>query len=279
MQQFNFHTHSIYSDGKSSMEDIINEAVRLDMKALGISDHSPVPFENSFAIKNDKADEYVSILKSLKDKYDDRLKLYCSMEMEYIPGVGMSFEECKRQYGLDYLIGSVHLVGNDVENLWFIDGSDYKIYDDGLNKLFEGNIKKGVKAFFEQNNKMITTEKFDVIGHFDKIKMHNRNRYFSEDDKWYRDLVLETLDLIKQKDLTVEINTRGIYKGRYDGFYPSEWLFKKMKELNVPVVISSDAHHHSELTSCFEVAEAALKASGYKEVMFFYDGSWNTVKL
>ncbi len=201
------------------------------------------------------------------------------MEMEYIPGVGVNFEDCKKRYDLDYLIGSVHLVGNDVDNLWFIDGSDPNTYDEGLNRLFGGDIKKGVKAFFEQTNKMITTEKFDVIGHFDKIKMHNRNRYFSEDDVWYRDLVMETLSLIKQKNLIVEINTRGIYKGRYDGFYPSSWLFGKMKELNVPVIISSDAHHHSELMSCFEQAEAALKAAGYKDVMFFADGSWNTVEM
>lgn len=279
MQQFNFHTHSCYSDGKSSPEELVNEALRLNLKALGISDHSPVPFKNAFAIKNEMTDNYVALLKSLKEKYKDRIHLYSSMEMEYMSCVKVNFDDYKRQHGLDYLIGSVHLIGDDSDNLWFIDGPDPKTYDDGLNRLFGGDIRKGVKAFFEQNNKMITTESFDIIGHFDKIKMHNRNRYFTEDETWYRNLVMETLHLIKQKDLIVEINTRGIYKGRYNGFYPSEWLFKKMKELEVPVIISSDAHHFSEIVSCFDEAENALKAAGYKEVMCYDGNAWNAVAL
>ena len=126
---------------------------------------------------------------------------------------------------------------------------------------------------------MIETEKFDIIGHFDKIKMNARGRYFQEDDKWYYDMVLETLDLIKEHDLIVEINTRGIYKQRYNGFYPSEWLFKRMRELNVPVVISSDAHQYWEMTSFFAEAEEALKNAGYKETMCLVNGSWNAMEL
>ena len=51
MQQFNLHTHSIFSDGKSTPEEVVVEAINQGMKVLGFSDHSPVPFENSFAIK------------------------------------------------------------------------------------------------------------------------------------------------------------------------------------------------------------------------------------
>ena len=43
---------------------------------------------------------------------------------------------------------------------------------------------------------MMLTQKPDIIGHFDKIKMHNQDRYFSEDEPWYRDLVMELLDTI-----------------------------------------------------------------------------------
>ena len=109
--------------------------------------------------------------------------------------------------------------------------------------------------------------------------MNARGRYFQEDDKWYYDMVLETLDLIKEHDLIVEINTRGIYKQRYNGFYPSEWLFKRMRELNVPVVISSDAHQYWEMTSFFAEAEEALKNAGYKETMCLVNGSWNAMEL
>jgi len=36
-----------------------------------------------------------------------------------------------------------------------------------------------------------------VVGHMDKIKMHNSAKpYFSEEDPWYRAQVEETLDLV-----------------------------------------------------------------------------------
>ena len=279
MQHFNLHTHSTYSDGKSPMEDTVAEAISQGMHTLGFSDHSSVPFESRVSIPMDKNDEYVSHLKELKIKYKDQINILSSMEMEFIPGIVVDFQKTKKDYGLDYLIGSVHLVGKTPDTLWFIDGKSIEPYDEGLKKYFGGDIKKGVRAYFDQENEMIETEKFDIIGHFDKVKMNARGRYFHEDEKWYQDMVLETLDLIKQHDLIVEINTRGLYKQRYNGFYPSEWLLPRMKEMNVPVLISSDAHQSWELTYFFKEAEEALKNVGYKETMCFKDGKWCAEEL
>ena len=256
------------------MEDTVAEAISQGMHTLGFSDHSSVPFDSRVSIPMDKNDEYVGHLKELKIKYKDKIDILASMEMEFIPGIVVDFEKTKRDYKLDYLIGSVHLVGKTPDTLWFIDGKSIEPYDEGLKKYFGGDIRKGVRAYFDQENEMIETEKFDIIGHFDKVKMNARGRYFHEDEKWYRDMVLETLDLIKQHDLIVEINTRGLYKQRYNGFYPSEWLLPRMKEMNIPVLISSDAHQYWELTYFFKEAEEALKAVGYKETMCFKNGCW-----
>lgn len=279
MQLFNLHTHSNFSDGKASAEDVVIEAINQGLKVLGFSDHSPVPFENNFAIKNDEIINYITTIKSLKKKYQDKIDIYCSMEMDFIPGIVKDFKKTKKELGLDYMIGSVHLVGNDIDKLWFIDGSKVETYDEGLNNYFCGDIKKGVKSFFYQYNEMIETEEFDIVGHFDKIKMHNRDRYFLEEDKWYRDLLMETLTLIKEKSLIVEVNTRGIYKKRSSDFYPSTWILPIMHEMNIPVVISSDAHLPNELTMCFEEAEKALKAAGYKETMCLQNGTFSGIAL
>ena len=279
MQKFNLHTHSLFSDGKSTPEEVVIEAVNQEMIVLGFSDHSPVPFENSFAIKNDEVQNYVSSINLLNEKYKGQIDIYCSMEMDFIPGIVKNFKDTKTKLGLDYLIGSVHLVGNDIDKLWFIDGSKYETYDDGLFNYFDGDIKKGVKAFFHQYNEMIETEEFDIVGHFDKIKMHNRNRYFHEEEKWYRDYLMETLNLIKEKSLIVEINTRGIYKKRSEDFYPSTWILPVMHKMNIPVVISSDSHKAEELTLCFKEAEDALKAAGYKETMCFRNGHFEQIAL
>ena len=275
MQHFNLHTHSTFSDGKSLMEETIEEAIRQGMHTLGFSDHSSVPFESRVSIPMDKNEEYVNHIKELKIRYSGMIDILSSMEMEFIPGIVVDFQKTKKDYGLDYLIGSVHLVGKSPDTLWFIDGKSIEPYDEGLKNYFGGDIKKGVRAYFDQENEMIETEKFDIIGHFDKVKMNARGRYFHEDEKWYQDMVLETLDLIKQHDLIVEINTRGLYKQRYNGFYPSEWLLPRMKEMNIPVLISSDAHQYWELTYFFKEAEETLKAVGYKETWCFKNGKWS----
>ena len=103
-------------------------------------------------------------LKELKTKYLDQIDILSSMEMEFIPGIVVDFDKIKAQYNLDYLIGSVHLVGKSPDTLWFIDGKSIEPYDEGLKNYFGGDIKKGVRAYFDQENEMIETEKFDIIG-------------------------------------------------------------------------------------------------------------------
>lgn len=265
MQNYNLHTHSNFSDGKSEMEEMVLDAISKNLKVIGITDHSPMPFENRVSLKKERINDYVAEVKRLKDKYKSHINVRIGMEMEYIPGMSEDFQSVRENLGLEYLIGSVHLVEKDGA-LWFIDGAKIEPYDEGLNEIFHGDIKAGVKRFFEQSNMMIENEKFEIIGHFDKIKMNNKGRYFQESDKWYRDLLFETLDLIKQKNLIVEVNTRGMYKGRYNGFYPSEWLFPFLKKMRIPVIISSDGHLAGEVSGCFEQADAALSGAGIEIV-------------
>ena len=304
MQNFNLHTHSIYSDGKSQPREIVEEAVRQGLTTIGFSEHSPLPFDNTFSVKSADMPSYVAEIAQLKAEFKGKIDIYCGLEADYLTGVSEPFAVTKEKYHLDYLIGGVHLVVNPAlrqaqgpeetkvvepaetptqtinpDEIWFIDGPKWEVYDEGLQKFFDGDIRRAVCRFFEQSNEMIENEQFDIIAHFDKIKMHNRDRYFHEDEPWYRKLALETLDLIREKGLVMEINTRGIYKKRYNGFYPSPWLMEEACKMSVPTIISADAHHFSEITLEFEAAEEALKKAGYRSVVNFKDGHWVEVAL
>ena len=276
MQNFNLHTHSIYSDGKSQPREIVVEAVRQGLTTLGFSEHSPLPFDNNFSVKEADMPRYVAEIAQLKEEFKGKIDLYCGLEADYLTGVSEPFAVTKERYHLDYLIGGVHLVGQSAnpDEIWFIDGPKWEVYDEGLQKFFDGDIRRAVRRFYEQSNEMIENEQFDIIAHFDKIKMHNRERYFREDELWYRKLALETLDLIREKGLVMEINTRGIYKKRYNGFYPSPWLMEEACKMGVPAVISADAHHFSEISLEFAAAEEALKKAGYRSVVNFKEGQW-----
>jgi histidinol-phosphatase (PHP family) len=202
------------------------------------------------------------------------------MEADFIPGMGRSFTYFKDHYALDYLIGSVHLVRNgSSEDLWFIDGPDPATYDEGLNRLFGGNIRMGVTAYYRQINEMLTTSPLDIIGHLDKIKMHNRDRFFRENEPWYEALVDETLDLIKQQAVIVEVNTRGLYKKRSDSLFPGPAILKKIHALDIPVIITSDAHKPQEVSMLFRETASLLSEIGFRQLMNLTPAGWTAIEV
>lgn len=264
----NYHTHSLYCDGKSTLEEHVREAEKSELLQLGFSSHSSVPFENNFAISEERIPEYVGEIDRLQQITN--ITLLKSLECEFVPGISKDFEVWRTTYNLDYVIGGVHLVRPPHgESLWFIDGSKQELYDNGLRDLFGNDIKAAVTAFWEQTFEMLETQQLDIIAHFDKIKMHNRNRFFKEDEKWYKVLVDKAIQLIKQHNVIIEINTRGLYKKRCDHFYPSTELLMKARKADIPVIVSTDAHKAEELTLFVPEALAELQRCGYDHTARF----------
>ena len=264
----NYHTHSLYCDGKSTLEEHVREAEKSELLQLGFSSHSSVPFENNFAISEERIPEYVGEIDRLQQITN--ITLLKSLECEFVPGISKDFEVWRTTYNLDYVIGGVHLVRPPHgESLWFIDGSKQELYDNGLRDLFGNDIKAAVTAFWEQTFEMLETQQLDIIAHFDKIKMHNRNRFFKEDEKWYKVLADKAIQLIKQHDVIIEINTRGLYKKRCDHFYPSTELLMKARKADIPVIVSTDAHKAEELTLFVPEALAELQRCGYDHTARF----------
>lgn len=275
----NFHLHTLHSDGSNAPIDYVLKAIEQGMTAIGFSDHAPMPFENSFSIQPGELGTYCNEINSLKEKYADIIELFLALEIDFIPGLMDDFDALNKQCRLDYIIGSVHLIPQPDNKLWFIDGPMIETYDNGLKSFYNNDIKKAVTAFYHQTNEMILSQHFDVIGHLDKIKMHNQNRYFLETEAWYRQLLLETLQLIHEKSLIVEVNSRGVYKKRCDDLFPSSWILIEMRKLNIPVVISSDAHHPGEIQALFPQAIDTVFRAGYNEIMIFKQGKWQPISI
>lgn len=273
MTLFNLHTHTHFCDGKEEPEAYIKKAIELGFHTLGFSGHAPVPFENKFAIREEKLQDYFDEINRLITKYKDQIKILRSLEIDFIPGITRDFAEFKNEGELHYTIGGIHLIRNkerDDQGLWFIDGPYQETYDDGLIKLYKGNARKGVEAYFAQMHEMIATQKPDIIAHFDKIKMHNKNRYFSEEENWYKDLVWKLLSFIsKETNCIIEVNTRGLYKKRSDTFFPGPEILEQIHHLNIPITISTDAHQPEELDGYYKEALDLVTEIGFKELICF----------
>lgn len=299
----NLHTHTCFSDGSDEPLKYVQAALDKGMSSLGFADHSPLPFENNFALRVNLVNKYCQTILSLKNQFSpcgesiedlhstnynlsgiqypaSGINIFLGLEADFIPGLSLSFSYLLETYPLDFIIGSVHLVRNGAPpDLWFIDGPDPATYDQGLNKMFGGDIRKGVTAYYRQVNEMLTTSKMDILGHLDKIKMHNRGRLFSEEERWYLELVDETLDLIKKSGVIVEVNTRGIYKQRSNTTFPGPAILKKIHHLNIPVILSSDAHSPGELTRQFSETINLLSEMGFCEIMNITTKGWAGIPL
>ena len=290
---FNLHTHTKFSDGSDAPEKYAEEAIRQGFHTLGFSDHSPVPFTNNFAIEDTKEalEDYINTIIVMKSAHTfpqpprqegtgSELQILLGLEVDYIPRITAPVSGYREKYPFDYMIGSVHLVKKDqTDELWFIDGPNMEIYDDGLKNIFGGDIKKAVTSYYHQINEMVTNEKPDIVGHLDKIRMYNRNRYFREEDEWYVALVDETLGLIKDSGCIVEVNTRGLYKKRSDSLFPGPAILKKIHALGIPITLSSDAHKPHEISLFFEETQKLLAEIGFKHLHLKTESGWEEVTI
>lgn len=280
MIKTNYHSHSLFCDGKSSMEDMLIAAIEKNFTHWGFSAHAPVPFENTFAITKGDVPAYIEEYKRLKNKYSDKINTFVGMEMDFISDLQEDIEKQAKNYGLEYIIGSVHQVKehNDSQDSWFIDGHDPNVYDKGLEELFDNDIKRAAETYFSQQIEMIQKNKIDVIAHLDKITMHNKGRFFNNKTPWYKDLVISLLEEVKKHDVICEINSRGLYKKRHNDFYPSQCWWKIIKEKNIKICLASDCHKDDETDLYFDTAKDILKSINYT-TLYYYDNEWKEYNI
>ncbi len=267
MIKYNFHSHSEFCDGKEKLEDYIIAAIDKGFKAFGFTPHSPLPFENEWSIKEENIELYLSTTQELKSKYKGKINIYTGIELDYIPGYSDNFDKITNNGNYDYRIGSVHLVRiNNSPETWFIDGKE-EFFFKGVEKHFGGDAQKAVEAFYFQTIEMLQTQKFNIIGHFDKVKMHNKERLFSTKENWYKNIVYLTLQQIKKHGCIVELNTRGVYTGKSNEYFPSEEILQECRKMDIPVMISTDSHMPEQIDKHFEDAAYMLKNIGFKKTV------------
>ena len=275
MIKANYHTHSTFCDGSDSIAVIVEKAIEKGFNHLGFSAHAPLlKREYDFLIREEDISLYVKEIEEAQQKYPE-ITLLKGLESDFIPEENKSFQFFKTLHRLDFIIGGVHLVKPPhIDELWFIDGPERQIFDDGFFLFFNGNAEKAVTQFWEQTFEMIETESFDIIAHLDKIKMHNQGRFFTEKEGWYFKLVDHAIELIKQKNLILEINSRGIYKGRCPDLYPSDYILQQAAKKGIPCVISADAHKGDDLGQFYQESIDKLKNFGIVELVVFNNGEW-----
>ena len=274
----NYHSHCSFCDGRSTMEEFIKFAIVKGVRKYGFSSHAPLPFTTFWNMNIDDFADYQIEFNRLKEKYASEIELFLALEIDYIN----EFIEIKNDlYNtriFDYLIGSVHYMDKLPDgNFWTVDGN-FDDFKSGLNQLFKGDVKAATRRFYEITTFMVQKGGFDMIGHFDKISLNgSKCRGFDITKSWSQHLVGDVLQLIKEKGILIEINTKSLSTKGIT--YPDLQFYSLINELKIPVTVNSDCHYPTNITDGFEQTYLALKNAGFKAMHQLIDGKWQAVEF
>jgi histidinol-phosphatase (PHP family) len=278
MPWVNYHSHSLFCDGKALPEDFIIPAIEKGFPAYGYSSHAPVPFASRWNMAPEKLAGYRAELTRIKSEYAGRIEVYAGLEVDYIDGLWGYRQSGLHRQGFDYCIGSVHYIGRFPDGSHFCFDGEPEAFFKGIGTLYQHDFTRAIKTYYQSVMRMVEVDKPDIIGHLDKIKMHNSLRpYLNEEEGWYINLVEETLDIISQNGCILEVNTRGLYKHNPPLLYPGVWVLKRALEKKIPVMLNSDCHHPGEIDSGFDYTSAILREIGFRTLRVLYHNQWQEV--
>ncbi len=281
MQLSNYHSHCTFCDGRSTPEDFVKFAISHGFRAYGFSSHSPLPFETFWNMSKDDMPEYLEEINRLKEKYAGRLEIYTSLEIDYLDETYNPSIAYFQELPLDYRIGSIHFLPLSEhlseDNMVCIDGA-FADYKDSVDRYFEGKISKLVTRYFDSTLKMIEAGGIDIVGHMDKIYMNGHKcEGFSFDADWYQKPFKAVLDLIAQKGLMVEVNTKNLIKKQQ--IFPRKEYLGLLKDMNIPVMVNSDCHYPDLVNDGRSEAFEILKEIGFRTTRELIKGNWQDVAI
>lgn len=253
-----YHNHSNWSDGKGSLDEVLDAAIRLGIDELGISDHyllHPTGRDAPWAMPPDRLDKYVAAVETLREKSEatNGPTVRLGLEVDWFTGHGEAIRDALAPFDFDYLIGSVH----DVDG-FVVDTSAA-----AWQALDEPQRDEVHRRYWLHMKAMAESRQFDIAAHLDLTKKFG---FFPASDVSRE--MLAALDAIAAAGLVVEINTNGWHKPCKDA-YPTVEILRKCREREIPVTISADAHHPDFLVRDFAAAAERLKQAGYGEVARF----------
>ena len=253
MSLSSYHTHSVFSDGKNTLEEMVLSAIEKGCHEIGFSDHAPMPFYCEWDVKEPLIEDYKEEVLRLKEKYKGKIKIYLGIEQDYysVPAEGY-----------DYIIGSVHFVYKNGEYLPVdISAKEVKAF---IDKHYEGDAYAYCEDYFKTVKDIYNVTKCQIIGHFDLVTKFNEVLPMIDiNNPRYVRAVDDALSVLTKTPAIFEINTGAISRGYRTSPYPDDQTLDKIAKTGKKFVITSDTHNRDTVTFNFEEQQNRLDEKGY----------------
>ncbi len=248
MIESNLHTHTTFSDGVNSPEEMIEKAKELGFASLGFSDHSETLCDTSYCMASSDYDRYVEKIQELKKREESEIEILCGIEQDYLSEID------PEKY--DYVIGAVHYVSYQ-DDIFSVDHTADE--QERLISRLGGDPLEYAKRYYELVVENSIRNPFQIQGHFDLITKFG---LFDDLGPAYEKIALEALWEVAKNVPYFEVNTGAISRGYRNEPYPAPFLLSALKECGAKLVLGSDCHQKDGLDCHFAESEKMLKQMG-----------------
>ncbi len=265
--RINYHIHTSRSgdvgqaNGKGETpRKYIEAAKKAGISEICLTDHLVVGYPNTLPLYShsmgvETLDPYCEEIDSLAEEYPE-LKLKKGVEVDWLPGKAGEIRKVLKKHPFDCVLGSVHFIkGTYVEH--------GRNRDEFWGRFSSEGVHERYAAYYTAVQQMAESKICDVVAHLDLIK---RDGYFPERSVLH--FVKETLDVMSDNNLCIEVNTSGMRKPIRE-MHPSLEILKLCKKKGIPVTIGTDAHKADEIDSYLDEGIGMIKKAGYAELAVF----------
>jgi len=196
----------------------------------------------------------------------DDLDAYCAfvreetdlrlgIEADFIPGREDRMANLLEARDWDYVVGSVHFLGDHA-----VDYDRYDVWTTGQSP------DKVWNRYFELLGEAARSGLFDILAHPDLVKMWGRERPRPEGD--LRRFYDRAMEGIAESGIAVEVSTAGLRKPT-GSIYPDPAFLEMVVDAGNPIALSSDAHVPDQLGYRYDDALEYLADLGVTELCVF----------
>ncbi|MBD3825128.1 MAG: histidinol-phosphatase [Epsilonproteobacteria bacterium] len=246
------HNHTpLCNHAEGEPEAYIKAAIEAGSRYFGFADHAPMDYDPKYRMGFADMARYEAEVLRLKESYKEHIEILLGYEVDYLEG---HMDERVLNAKVDYLIGSVHFIGD-----WGFDNPEF------IGRYEHEDIDAVWQKYFDAIEAMAKSELFQIVGHLDLIKVF---KYMPT--KPILSIASNALLAIKESGMALELNVAG-YRKPVAEPYPSLELLQEANRLGIPITFASDAHKPEQVNLFENAIVSHAKAAGYSECVYFID--------
>ena len=200
-----------------------------------------------------------------REQASDDLDAYCEfvrgaglklgIECDFVPGAGDRTANLLEGRDFDYVVGSVHFLGEAA-----VDHEGWDVWEG------DGDADEVWRRYFEAVAECVRSGLFDVLAHPDLVKVWGSGRpQPRRDPRFFYEPAVEA---IAASGIAVEVSTAGLRKPVAE-LYPSPAFAEMCVEAGAEFALSSDAHAPDQVGFGYEQALEFLSELGVERICVF----------